>query len=67
MKSRLYASCEVAEYWIVDVTNGVVEVYRQPRDDGQWEDVRIHGRGERLAPAAWPDVQIAIDEILPPV
>ena len=66
VKSRLYASCEVDEYWIVDVTNGAVEVHRQPRDDGSWGDVRIHARGERLSPGVWPDVAIAIDEILPP-
>ena len=66
LKARLYAGCAVDEYWIVDVAGGVVEVYRAPLGDGRWGEVRIHGRGARLSPAAWPDVEIVVDKILPP-
>jgi Uma2 family endonuclease len=65
VKSRLYASCRVDEYWIVDLVNGAVEVYRQPLDNG-WGDMTIHQRGAILSPTAWHDVVIPIDEILPP-
>jgi Uma2 family endonuclease len=65
-KAVLYALSQVDEYWIVDHTSSTVEVYRDRQLDGTWRSVTRHTRGESLSPLAFPDVTIAIDDILPP-
>lgn len=64
-KLRAYARCRVPEYWIVDLVNERVEVYRNPREQRYAKHVTV-GRGEMVAPKAFPDALIAVDEILPP-
>lgn len=41
-------------------------VYRD-RHDGEWRQRTTHSRGEMIAMVAFPDVQVAVSEILPPV
>jgi Uma2 family endonuclease len=66
VKAMLYATCAVDEYWIVDVAGGVVEVYRD-RHQGAWRTKTTHARGETIAMRAFPDVVVAVAEILPPL
>ena len=61
VKLPLYARAGVAEMWIVDLGHDVVEVYRRPSDTGYAESRRV-GQGERVAPAALPDVALLIDD-----
>jgi len=65
-KAVIYGSANVDEYWIVNHIDEVVEVYRD-RHDGEWRQRTTHQRGETIAMLAFPDVQIAVSEILPPV
>lgn len=65
-KARLYASVDVGEYWIVDLNERTVEVHRD-RNNGRWRSITIHGRGETISPLAFPDVVIAVSEIVPPI
>jgi Uma2 family endonuclease len=65
VKRLIYAASEVEEYWIVNHKGACVEVYRDRRD-GAWQTMTTHRRGETLSPLAFPDVTIAIDDILPP-
>jgi len=65
-KALLYGLAEVDEYWIVNHVDEVVEVYRD-RHNGEWRQRTTHQRGETIAMLAFPDVQIAVSEILPPV
>jgi Uma2 family endonuclease len=64
-KLQLYALAEVDEYWIVNHVEGVVEVYRDPHG-GEWRTRSTHARGDTIAMAAFPDVEVAVSEILPP-
>lgn len=64
-KATLYGLAEVDEYWIVNHVESVVEVYRD-RHNGEWRQRTTHQRGETIAMLAFPDVQIAVSEILPP-
>ncbi len=66
LKARLYATTAVDEYWIVDVKEEVVEVYRDARD-GEWQTKTTHRRGDVLAPRAVPDALVPVAEILPPL
>jgi Uma2 family endonuclease len=62
-KLRLYTAAGIPEYWIVDLTNDHIEVYREPGPGG-YGDVRRFGREGRLHAAAFPDVEIAASAIL---
>lgn len=66
-KAALYALCNVDEYWIVNTRDGEVEV-RRDRDpsQGTWRSLTTHDRGEVIHPLAFPDVAIAVSEIVPP-
>jgi len=62
VKLRLYARAGIAEYWIVDVAGAAIESYGSPQADG-YRERRRASRGERLAPAVFPDVVISIDDV----
>jgi len=64
-KLRAYAQCGVREYWLVDVVHERIEVYREPRGK-RFESKRVAGRGDSVAPLAFPDDAIPVDDILPP-
>lgn len=54
-KAAMYAEAGIADYWIINLRDGVVEVHRDPQADG-YRDVAIyHGRDE-VHPLAFPDV-----------
>ena len=56
-KLPIYARAEIAEVWIVNLPERVVEVYSSPVK-GAYSQVRRVVPGEALAPAAFPDAQI---------
>lgn len=64
-KAVLYGQAQVDEYWIVNHEDGVLEVYRDPHA-GEWRTRSTHARGEVIAMSAFPDVEIAVADILPP-
>jgi len=65
-KAMLYAMSNVEEYWIVDHEHGVVEVLRDPRG-GTWLSQSTFERGETISPQRFPDITIAVSDILPPI
>jgi Uma2 family endonuclease len=63
IKTALYATAAVSEFWLVNLVDRVVEVHRRPVA-GRYMDVHhVDGRGE-LAPAAFPDLSIAVADLL---
>jgi Uma2 family endonuclease len=69
LKRRLYARAGVQDYWIVNLIDRLVEIYREPVvDDRQRWTYRSQslGRpGEHVVPLAAPAAPIAVDELLP--
>ena len=63
VKVPLYARGGIREVWIVDLAGDCVEVYREPGAEG-YRDVRRFTRGQSLAPQAFPDLHLTVDEIL---
>jgi Uma2 family endonuclease len=61
-KLRLYARAGVPEYWVMSVAGEWIEVYRSPEGDG-YRERRRAGRGETIAPAAFADVSIDVDDV----
>lgn len=63
IKLPRYAAAGVSEVWIVDLDAGVVDVHRQPSPEGYGSSRRAE-RGEEVAPEAFPDLTLAVDDIL---
>ena len=66
MKLRAYARRGVYEYWIVDLEHEHVDVYREPEGE-RFRKHRRMGRGKSVAPLAFPDDAVAVNDILPPL
>ena len=62
VKRELYAEQGVPEYWIVNVADHVVEVYRSPAD-GLYRESQQVGPDGHLRLLAFPDVEVAIADL----
>lgn len=63
VKLPLYARAGISEVWLVDLERERVELYWNPAPGG-YQESRTVGRGERLAPQALPDLDIAGEAVL---
>lgn len=63
VKGPLYARAGIPEFWLVDLSRGIVEVYRQPTAHG-YQVVEQHGTTSHLTLAMLPSLILSVDEIL---
>jgi Uma2 family endonuclease len=63
VKAALYAESGVEEYWVVNVRDGIVEVYGEIVR-GVYTRVMPHRAGAKIALTRYPDVEIAVADIL---
>jgi Uma2 family endonuclease len=64
-KRAAYARTGVTEYWLLDLTGRQLHVFRNPEAQGYGGEQVVHA-GESIAPLAFPDIPVALNEILPP-
>lgn len=64
-KLHRYAAAGIPESWIANLTDERFEVYRDPSPDG-YRSVTYHERGSSIAPSAFPDAAISVDDVLGP-
>jgi Uma2 family endonuclease len=70
-KGSLYARAALADYWILNLVDRVLEVFREPvADTGapfgwRYASVQRLGPGAAVAPLAAPGAQIAVSDVLP--
>ena len=70
-KLSLYASIGIPDYWIVNLNNNTVEVYRQPIESQEmefgWDYASrvIYQRSQSVTILEVPEVSIAVDDVLP--
>jgi Uma2 family endonuclease len=64
VKGPMYAEAGIADFWIINLIDDCVEIYRQPRADGTYAEPRIARRGELLSVLALPGLNVAVTEIL---
>jgi Uma2 family endonuclease len=62
-KLSLYAEAGDYEYWIANLNNESVEVYRNPQSNGTYADARVLNLGETLDIAALPGVSVPVDQV----
>ena len=70
-KGSAYARAGLPDYWIVNLVDRQVEVYRRPGTDPaadfgwRYLDVRTLAAGATVTPLALPEARIAVAELLP--
>jgi Uma2 family endonuclease len=64
LKLPIYARAGIPEVWIVNLSAGRIEVFRDPVD-GEYRQVFTVERDGTVSPAAFPDLVIRVAEILP--
>ena len=70
-KSALYSRAGIPEYWIVNLVDEVLEVYREPirtpsrRHGWKYRSLRLLRRGASLSPLAAPRARIRVADLLP--
>ena len=62
-KAKLYAESGVPEYWVVNLVDGLVEVHSEIVR-GVYTKVVPAKRGDRISLLAFPDVSLAVDDVL---
>jgi Uma2 family endonuclease len=62
-KLPLYAKTGVRDVWIVNRQADAVDVFRAPSSKG-YREHEVVRRGGHLAPAAFPDCRLTVDDIL---
>ncbi len=71
VKSHLYATAGIPDYWVVDVNALQLHVHREPVADEtaprgfRYASVRVLASADRIAPLAAPDSPIAVADLLP--
>jgi Uma2 family endonuclease len=63
-KARVYAQAGIADYWIVNLVEGVLEVHRDPGGEGYRTIVRLR-LGETVSPLAASASTVAVGDLLP--
>ena len=63
-KLSLYADAQIPEYWIVNLVEDVVEIYREPQQ-GRYGSRQVLKGEESVATLAWPDVKVKAKDLLP--
>jgi Uma2 family endonuclease len=63
-KRRLYAAAGIADYWVLNLVDQQLEVYRDPLDD-DYQTVRTIGRRDEVISLALPDARICVRDLLP--
>jgi Uma2 family endonuclease len=63
VKLPLYAQAGIIEAWLACLDERRVEIHRDPAATG-YRNVRILRPGDRIAPLAFPDFELTVEEIL---
>lgn len=63
VKAPLYAEGGSPEYWIVDVANAQLEVFRKP-ENGEWTEHFTLGPKQTIRAVSFPDVEFPLKDFL---
>jgi Uma2 family endonuclease len=70
-KGSLYARAGLADYWVVNLVERVLEVYRQPARDSaaafgwRYRSAKMLGRDASVFPLASPTAHIRVSDLFP--
>jgi Uma2 family endonuclease len=62
-KAKLYAQADVPEYWVIDVNQRQLTVFRDPQN-GMYQSEVVLLATDRIAPLAFPDIAIELQNLV---
>ncbi|RMG05641.1 MAG: Uma2 family endonuclease, partial [Cyanobacteria bacterium J055] len=65
-KDKLYALAGILDYWVLDVKNRQLHIFRDPTPTGYTSHL-ILAEPNQAAPLVFPDCEIILTSILPPM
>lgn len=66
VKINLYCQAGITEAWIMNLVEDCIEVFTGPGPEGYAQHA-VYRRGDCITPAALPDVELVVEDLLPPV
>ncbi len=66
VKVHLYGRAGIPEAWVLNLPEDCIERFAEPGPEG-YAQRTVCRRGERLAPVSLPDLELALDDLLPPL
>ena len=66
VKVNLYARFDIPETWVMNLPGDCIEGFSEPGPDGYAKHT-VYRRGDKISPVSLPDVEFAVDDLLPPV
>lgn len=64
-KLPIYAEAGIPEYWIVNLIDRQIEIYRGPQVDGEFSSQYIASSNDEVELLAFPGMRLAVNDILP--
>ena len=65
-KAKAYSQAGITDYWVLDVISRQLHIFREQTQEG-YENKVILAENATISPLAFPDLQIVVLEMLPPV
>ena len=65
LKAQDYSASNISDYWVIDINNRQLHVFREPTEEGYQSEMILSASGT-IAPLQFPDCAIAVSELLPP-
>jgi Uma2 family endonuclease len=66
VKDKLYAQAGIADYWVVDLKNRQLHIFRNPTPIGYTSHLILSEPSE-ISPLAFPHITLSLTAILPPL
>ena len=66
IKDKLYAQAGIIDYWVLDVRDRQLHLFREPTAMGYAHHV-IFSEPDQVSPLAFPDLTLSLTSILPPL
>jgi len=64
VKGPLYSGNGIQDYWIVNLRDRCLEIYREPQPNGTFASKQILGPGESVSPLMLPSVTVELSRII---
>ena len=65
VKAHIYGRAGVPETWVHNLPGDCIEKFTEPGPDGYAQHT-VHRRGETLTLVSFPDLELSVDDLLPP-
>ena len=65
VKDKLYAQAEINDYWVLDLPNRQLHIFRTPTSTG-YSSHLILKEDQQISPLIFPKVVLALKDLLPP-